>query len=215
MKTNILSLIMFFCTFLSASAQKLNGVVEDIDGNLYRVVIIGKQEWMADNLKVTKFRNGQPIPFISDSTVWSQWNSGAYMYYKHDVKHGVLYNWMVVNDVRKVCPTGWHVPSNADWDTLAKNLGGNDVAGGKMKSKSFWEIPNTGATNSSGFTALPKGSYGLNGSFNGIGRNAYWWSSNDNGELSAWGREVGYNDIQLFVGHGDKRDALSIRCVKD
>ncbi len=212
----IISFSFLMFSFLSiVSAQKSGSGVEDLDGNLYKTVIIGKQEWMADNLKVTKYRNGQPIPFISDSTVWSQWNSGAYLYYKHDVKHGVLYNWMVINDVRKVCPTGWHVPTNADWDTLAKYLGGNEVAGGKMKAKMHWEIPNTDATNSSGFFALPKGSYGINGSFNGVGRNAYWWTSNENGELSAWGREVGYNDAQLFVGHADKRDALSIRCVRD
>jgi uncharacterized protein (TIGR02145 family) len=214
MKFNVICVLFVFLTF-NYFAQKSGAGVEDIEGNIYKTVIIGKQEWMADNLKVTKYRNGQPIPFISDSTVWSQWNAGAYMFYKHDVKHGVLYNWNVVNDLRKVCPVGFHVPTNAEWDTLAKNLGGNEIAGGKMKSKLHWEAPNTGATNESGFFALPKGNYGINGSFNGIGRNAYWWTATQNGELSSWGREVGYNDVQLFVGHADKRDALSVRCVKD
>jgi uncharacterized protein (TIGR02145 family) len=215
MNKGVCFLMMLLGVSFTSFSQKSGSGVEDIDGNLYKTVIIGRQEWMADNLKVTKYRNGQPIPFISDSTVWSQWTAGAYMFYKHDVKHGMLYNWMVINDVRKVCPVGWHVPSNAEWDTLTKVLGGEEIAGGKMKAKLHWEVPNTGATNTSGFFALPKGCYGINGSFNGIGRNAYWWTSTDNGELSAWGREVGFNDAQLFVGHADKRDGLSIRCIKD
>ncbi len=208
---NFLLLIMIPFTY----SQNDSKYVQDIDGNKYKTIVIGNQTWMADNLKVTKYRNGQPIPHIDDSTVWNTWNSGAYSYYKHDVKHGVLYNWMAVNDVRRVCPLGWHVPSNKEWDTLSKNLGGNEVAGGKLKSKLHWEEPNVGATNESDFHALPKGCYGINGSFNGIGKNAYWWTSTENGELSAWGREVGFNEATLYIGHGDKRDGLSIRCIKD
>ncbi|MBP6459921.1 MAG: fibrobacter succinogenes major paralogous domain-containing protein [Crocinitomicaceae bacterium] len=217
MKKSILLVSILILNIFSVLAQKtkVGAGVTDVEGNNYKTIIIGKQEWMADNLKVTKYRNGQPIPHIDDSTVWSQWSAGAYAYYRHDVKHGVLYNWMTVNDVRKVCPVGWHVPSNKEWDTLANSLGGNEVAGGKLKSKLHWEAPNTGATNESDFHALPKGCYGINGSFNGIGKNAYWWTSTENGELSAWGREVGFNEAILYVGHGDKRDGLSIRCIKD
>ena len=191
-----------------------NGVT-DVDGNKYKSVIIGTQEWMEDNLRVSKYRNGQPIPFVSDSTVWNNWNSGAYCHYRNDKNHGVLYNWFAVIDVRKICPLGWHIPSVKEWDLLAQTLGGDSIAGGKMKAKLHWEFPNTGATNESGFHALPKGSYGVNGSFNGIHKNAYWWSSTENGELSAWGREVGFNENLLYSGHGDKRDGLSVRCLKD
>ena len=199
----------------SVFSQQSGSSVIDVDGNQYKSVVLGTQEWLTDNLKVTKFRNGQAIPHIQDSIVWNAWNSAAYVYYKNDTKHGVLYNWSVVNDNRGVCPTGWHVPSTAEWDTLAKFLGGEAIAGGKMKARLHWETPNTSATNASGFHALPKGMYGVNGSFNNIGRNAYWWSSTENDTLSAWGREVGFNESALFAGHGDKRDGLSIRCIKD
>lgn len=212
------SIFFFFALVLSSTfvfTQTAGGGVVDVDGNSYKTLIIGKQEWMAENLKTKKYQNGQAIPFITDSTVWNEWNAGAYVYYKNDSKNGVLYNWLVINDVRKVCPVGWHVPSSAEWDTLSNFLGGDNVSGGKLKAKLHWELPNTGATNEVGFHALPKGCYGINGSFNGIGRNAYWWSSTENGELSAWGREVGFNEANMYVGHGDKRDGLSIRCVKD
>ena len=212
------SLFLFPILLFSIStifSQNEGRDVTDVDGNVYKTVVLGKQEWMKDNLKVTKFTNGQPIPYIQDSIVWNAWNKGAFVYYKNDTKHGVLYNWMVVNDTRGVCPIGWHVPSNVEWDTLAKFLGGEEVAGGKMKARLHWEAPNTSATNVSEFHALPKGMYGVNGSFNNIGRNAYWWSSNENDELSAWGREVGFNESGLFAGHGNKHDGLSIRCLKD
>lgn len=214
MKINFLIFIFLFVLHLGFSQTNGSGLV-DVEGNIYKSIVLGKQEWMMDNLKVTKYNNGQPIPHIQDSTVWNAWNNGAYVYYKNDTKHGVLYNWMVINDKRGVCPTGWHVPSSDEWDTLAKFLGGNDVAGGKMKARLHWETPNTSATNESSFHALPKGMYGVNGSFNNIGKNAYWWSATEYGDVSAWGREVGFNEAGLFTGHGDKRDGLSIRCVKN
>ena len=200
---------------LNSKAQSTGSGLMDIEGNTYKSILLGKQEWMMDNLKVTKYRNGQPIPHIQDSIVWNAWKNGAYVFYKNDTKHGILYNWMAVNDSRDVCPTGWHVPSSFEWDTLAKFLGGNEVAGGKMKAKLHWETPNTSATNESSFHALPKGMYGVNGSFNNIGKNAYWWSSSEHGVSSAWGREIGFNESALFAGHGDKRDGLSVRCIKD
>lgn len=215
MKNSLIILLITFITILNSNAQSTGNGVTDIDGNTYKSILLGKQEWMMDNLKVTKFKNGQPIPHIQDSIVWNAWKSGAYVFYKNDTKHGILYNWMVVNDARGVCPTGWHIPAGFEWDTLAKFLGGDEVAGGKMKAKLHWETPNTSATNESGFHALPKGMYGVNGSFNNIGKNAYWWSSTEHGVSSAWGREIGFNESGLFAGHGDKRDGLSIRCIKD
>ncbi len=206
--------IIFFCK-TTIFSQLSGKTVTDIDGNNYKSVILGNQEWLTDNLKVTKFRNGQPIPHIQDSIVWNAWSNGAYVFYKNDTKHGVLYNWLVVNDSRGVCPMGWHVPSSAEWDTLAKFLGGNEIAGGKMKARLHWETPNTSATNESEFHALPKGMYGVNGSFNNVGKNAYWWSATENDKISAWGREIGFNESGLFIGHGDKRDGLSIRCLKN
>jgi len=209
-----LALIVFFHIFIS-HAQTIGKGVTDVDGNSYKTIHLGKQEWMMDNLKVTKYKNGQPIPHIQDSIVWNAWKNGAYVFYKNDTKHGILYNWMVINDPRGVCPNGWHIPASNEWDSLAKFLGGDEFAGGKMKAKLHWETPNTSATNESGFHALPKGMYGVNGSFNNIGKNAYWWSSTEHGVSSAWGREIGFNESALFAGHGDKRDGLSVRCLKD
>ena len=215
MKKSLFLIFISFTAVLNSKAQSTGSGLMDIEGNTYKSILLGKQEWMMDNLKVTKYRNGQPIPHIQDSIVWNAWKNGAYVYYKNDTKHGILYNWMAVNDSRGVCPTGWHVPSSFEWDTLAKFLGGNEVAGGKMKAKLHWETPNTSATNESSFHALPKGMYGVNGSFNNIGKNAYWWSSSEHGVSSAWGREIGFNESALFAGHGDKRDGLSVRCIKD
>jgi uncharacterized protein (TIGR02145 family) len=215
MKKSLFVLLFLLNGFIFVTAQTSGAGVSDLDGNAYKSVILGKQEWMMDNLKVTKYRNGNPIPHIQDSTVWNAWNNGAYVFYKNDTKHGVLYNWLAVMDSRGLCPLGWHVPSSIEWDTLAKFLGGNEVAGGKMKARLHWETPNEAATNASSFHALPKGMYGVNGSFNNIGKNAYWWSSNDNDQISAWGREIGYNESGLYAGHGDKHDGLSVRCLKD
>ena len=215
MKKSLLLIFISLTAVLKSKAQSTGSGLMDIEGNTYKSILLGKQEWMMDNLKVTKYRNGQSIPHIQDSIVWNAWKNGAYVFYKNDTKHGILYNWMAVNDSRGVCPTGWHVPSSFEWDTLAKFLGGNEVAGGKMKTKLHWETPNTSATNESSFHALPKGMYGVNGSFNNIGKNAYWWSSSEHGVSSAWGREIGFNESALFAGHGDKRDGLSVRCIKD
>ncbi len=215
MKKSLLLIFISLTAVLNSKAQSTGSGLMDIEGNTYKSILLGKQEWMMDNLKVTKYRNGQSIPHIQDSIVWNAWKNGAYVFYKNDTKHGILYNWMAVNDSRGVCPTGWHVPSSFEWDTLAKFLGGNEVAGGKMKAKLHWETPNTSATNESSFHALPKGMYGVNGSFNNIGKNAYWWSSSEHGVSSAWGREIGFNESALFAGHGDKRDGLSLRCIKD
>lgn len=215
MKSRFVLIFICFLSVFYSKAQSAGNGVTDIEGNVYKSILLGKQEWMMDNLKVTKYKNGQPVPHIQDSTVWNAWENGAYVFYKNDTKHGVLYNWMAVIDKRGVCPTGWHVPSGVEWDTLAKFLGGDEIAGGKMKAKLHWEMPNTSATNTSSFHALPKGMYGVNGSFNNIGKNAYWWSSTEHGVSSAWGREIGFNEPALFAGHGDKRDGLSIRCIKD
>lgn len=214
MKSFLIYFVLFVASF-TTTAQTSGTGVTDVEGNAYKTVILGKQEWMMDNLKVTKYRNGNPIPHIQDSTVWNAWNNGAYVFYKNDTKHGVLYNWMAVMDQRGICPTGWHVPVSSEWDSLAKFLGGEEVAGGKMKARLHWETPNAAATNESSFHALPKGMYGVNGSFNNIGKNAYWWSASENDKVSAWGREIGFNESGLYAGHGDKHDGLSVRCLKD
>jgi len=141
--------------------------VTDIDGNVYHIVTIGTQVWMVENLKTTKFRDGSSIPNVTDAEEWvghGELHSGAYCNYDNTAAnsntYGSLYNWYAVVDERNICPTGWHIPSEAEWATLIAYLGGQDVAGGKMKEAgtAHWSTPNTGASNSSGFTALPGGS---------------------------------------------------------
>lgn len=168
------------------------GTVTDIDGNVYKTIKIGDQWWMVENLKVTHYRNGYPIPNVTNNTEWDNYGNGAYCSHNNNdgnvSTYGRLYNWDAVNDSKGLAPDGWHIPSDEEWDTLINYLGGANIAGGKMKETgtAHWESPNTGATNESGFTALP-GSYRRNnGSFPLIGYSANFWSSTKNGSYSAW-----------------------------
>ena len=149
----------------------------DIDGNVYHAVVIGTQTWMVENLKTTKYSNGDPIP-----TAVTSLTPGAYCMYNNDAvtykaDYGALYNWYAVADSRNIAPAGWHVPTKTDWTTLTDYLGGESVASGKLKENgsSHWLTPNTGATNSSGFTALPGGFYNYyyDNSY-GVGLRGYW-----------------------------------------
>ena len=144
--------------------------ITDVEGNSYKTVTIGTQTWMAENIKVSKYSDGTTIPNITDNTQWQNDTSGAWSYYNNDAanntKYGKLYNWYAVsktsNGNKNVCPTGWHVPTDAEWTVLIDYLGGETVAGSKMKEvgTTSWNIPNTDATNTSLFSALPGGSRG-------------------------------------------------------
>jgi len=191
----------------------------DIDGNTYTSIIINGQEWMQQNLAVTKYRNGDPIPTGLSNTTWQNTTSGAYAIYNNDAAnntlYGKLYNWYAVNDSRGLCPTGWHVPSDGEWTTLETNLGGSSVAGGKMKATSGWNSPNTGATNESGFTALPGGYRGYDGTYGDVGSYGHWWSSTVDGLTSAWYRILHYNGSNVNRLLNDKQFGFSVRCVRD
>jgi uncharacterized protein (TIGR02145 family) len=192
--------------------------VTDVDGNFYPSIIINGQEWMQQNLAVTKYRNGDPIPTgLSDAT-WYSTTSGAYAIYNNDVAnntlYGKLYNWYAVNDSRGVCPTGWHVPSDAECTTLATNLGGSYVAGGKMKATSGWNSPNTGATNESGFTGLPGGYRNSNGPYTNVGYRGGWWSSTEYSNV-AWYRRLEYGVSDVYRSNNNRHYGLSVRCVRD
>jgi uncharacterized protein (TIGR02145 family) len=196
------------------------GSVTDIDGNTYATIQIGTQVWMAENLRTTRYRNGDPIPNVTDDRKWTGLGSGAWCYYdndpKYEVPYGMLYNWFTVSDARKVCPAGWHVPTNAEWTTLTDHLGGNDYAGGKLKSKTSWNAPNTGATNASGFSGLPGGYRdGTNGYFDTLGYLGNWWSASELGAEFAWGRDVGNNSAFISRVFFNKTDGFSVRCLKD
>jgi len=194
--------------------------ITDIDGNIYKTVKIGTQIWMKENLKVTHYRNGNAIPKVTDNTAWIDLSTGAYCNYGNDVNnvttYGRLYNWYAVNDTRNIAPTGWHVPSDAEWQTLVDYLGGENVAGGKMKETgtTHWQTPNTGATNESEFSALPGGArYG--GTYDNIGNFEGWWSATEYGGFYAWDRRLNYSSSGVSRYLTSKRYGFSVRCVGD
>ncbi len=196
--------------------------VEDIDGNIYHAVQIGNQIWMVENLKTTHYRNGDPILNVTDNTEWSNLTTGAYCWYGNIIAYrepyGALYNWHTVNDSRNICPEGWHVPSDAEWTTLTNFLGGESVAGRAMKETgtAHWQSPNTGATNSSGFTALPGGyrDYSF-GTFSYMTYSGGWWSSTAFDASDAWYRGLFYPTANASRDFNSMRTGFSVRCVRD
>jgi uncharacterized protein (TIGR02145 family) len=194
--------------------------VTDIDGNFYPSIIINGQEWMQKNLAVSKYRNGDPISTGLSNTTWQNTTSGAYAIYNNDAAnntiYGKLYNWYAVNDSRGLCPIGWHVPSDAEWTTLATNLGGSSVAGGKMKPTTGWNSPNTGATNESGFTGFPGGARYISGPYNDVGYYGLWWSSAELDYNFSWACDLSYFNSSVYLENVlDKRNGFSVRCVRD
>jgi uncharacterized protein (TIGR02145 family) len=200
----------------------LNGVVKDIDGNTYKTIKIGTQIWMVENLKVTHYLNGELIPKITDNTDWSNLTTGARCYYNNDSAtyngtYGALYNWESVN-TDNICPTGWHIPNNDEWISLASYLGGYNVAGGKLKETGIihWMTPNAGATNETGFTALPGGSRLYDGgTFFNNGQYGYFWTSTEVTTSQAYYWYVFYQESILGGGSGlNKNFGCSVRCLR-
>jgi uncharacterized protein (TIGR02145 family) len=196
--------------------------VTDIDGNVYNTITIGIQTWMKENLKTTRYRNGVDIPYLTDNTSWSGQTSGAYCWYDNDssaykATYGALYNYYTVVDTSNLCPTGWHTPTDVEWSVLTTYLGGESIAGGQMKATTLWISPNTGANNSSGFTALPGGfRYAVTGSYGDIGVWGFWWSATEGDSSFAWIRSLCYDYSGIFRDDGDtKGDGRSVRCVRD
>jgi uncharacterized protein (TIGR02145 family) len=197
------------------------GTVSDIDGNVYRTIKIGDQCWMAENLKVTHYRNGVSISDVTDGNEWAGLASGAYCNYGNvpgnaDV-YGRLYNWYAVHDNRNIAPAGWHVPTDAEWQTAADYLGGTWIAGGKMKEQGtvHWASPNVDATNESGFTALPGGFRTSLGYFGGKGYGGNFWSGTEYDGENAWYIELYYNHAAAIPYYDFKAIGFSIRCVRD
>ena len=195
--------------------------LQDIDGNVYKTVTIGKQIWMAENLKTTKFNDGTSIPLVRENSAWKDMNSPSFCWYNNDAttnknNYGALYNWYTVN-TNKLCPSGWHVPSDAEWTTLRTYLGGDSVAGGKLKETgtTHWKSPNTGATNASGFTALPSGRRTNLGSFGDDGYYGNWWSATEVDSTNAWYYFLNFPSSIIYRGVYFKTDGLSVRCLKD
>ncbi|NHM06999.1 hypothetical protein G4D82_07175 [Flavobacterium sp. CYK-4] len=190
-------------------------------------VQIGNQIWMTKNLNVSRYRNGDPIPQVTNPTQWANLTTGAWCYYNNDsqngAKYGKLYNWYAVNDPRGLAPAGWHIPSDQDWATLVSFLGFADLAGGKMKTTGtlqegtgLWKSPNVAATNSSGFSALPGGYEAENGSGSFLlDRYGYWWSTTEFGSQRAVARILNYTDGGITTLEFFKDNGFSVRCLKN
>jgi len=203
--------------------QSFSNVI-DIDGNIYKTVKIGTQIWMSENLKTSRYRNGDPIPIVTDNTTWSGLTNGARCWYDNDstlyeYSYGNLYNWYAASDNRNICPTGWHVPSDNEWTIMIDYLGGLSVAGGKMKVKgtTYWNSPNLGATNETGFTSLPGGyRKGWDGVYVDIKNSGYFWSSSEIDPFFNWNCYINYNSNSILrFSVVNSRDGFSIRCIKD
>lgn len=195
----------------------------DNDGNIYNTITIGNQIWMKENLKTTTYNDGTPIEFVTDNIEWQNKTSGAYTWYNNDEStykntYGGLYNWYAVNTM-KLCPINWHVPTEAEFKTLYMNLGdyGTYGLGGKLKEIGtlHWNSPNTGATNSTGFTALPGGYRYQAGTFHHIGNMGYWWLATENVPSSAYYFAFFYDSADGTSFHNGKTWGYSVRCIKD
>jgi uncharacterized protein (TIGR02145 family) len=215
-----------------AQSSQSAGTVTDIDGNVYKTVIIGNQVWMAENLKVTHYRNGDVIPNVTDGSTWEKLATGAYCEYNNDVNdvavYGRLYNWYAVDDSRNIAPKGWHVPSDEEWKQLEMFLGMSqaqadayDYRGttecGKLKDTgaTYWAPPNKGGTNESGFSGLPGGYRYGSGGYDYVGYSASFWSSTENGSSYALFRCLGYNSSGVRRYGNYKRSGFSVRCIRD
>ena len=199
------------------------GSLTDIDGNEYRTITIGSQTWMAENLRTTRYRNGDAIPWVTDNTSWTHLTEGAYCNFKNTEDldtistFGRLYNWQAVTDARKIAPTGWHVPSDSEWTVLKNYLGNNyDNHGLKEASMAHWTSPINDDDNSSGFTAIPCGfRYEDTGAFAIFENQVFWLTITKFSNTSSciiWQ----YNGSSLYgIGPAGSKAGWSVRCVRD
>jgi uncharacterized protein (TIGR02145 family) len=206
-----------------STLDERNYVVDSRDNERYNTIKIGTQVWMKENLKTTKYRNGDLIGTTTPATKdisgetspKYQWAYGGNE--NNVATYGRLYTWYAVTDKRNICPTGWHVPTDEELTTLITYLGGAGIAGGKLKESgtSHFPSPNTGATNETGYTALPSGSRSSSSSFGDIGDYGYWWSSTEYSTASAYYRGVYYGYSNVGRNYSFKRSGFSVRCLRD
>jgi len=205
---------------------KNTGTVNDIEGNTYATVQIGEQVWIAENLRTAHFSNGDSIPHLPDDNSWKNAEGAALCSYNNEpatvTLYGVLYNWHCVSDSRGLCPAGWHVPTENEWETLVVFLGGDFEAGGKMKSirmepmeEPYWNSPNSGATNESGFSGLPNGYRKETGVFTNHWGFGFWWHSTEQNSVQAGYQKLSYNVATTSSNHYKKNSGLSVRCIKN
>jgi uncharacterized protein (TIGR02145 family) len=204
--------------------------VEDIDGNVYKTVTIGNQVWMAENLRVTRYRDGSAIPLVYDNTAWEALSTGAYCFYKFNfnnaITYGCLYNWHVVNNSRNIAPAGWHVPTDEEWTELAQYI--SDQNGGYLMVDGYWDdvgqhLKSTTGWNSNKistddyrFTAFPAGNRLPFSPFDKMGFDTYFWSATESSSNYAWYRYI--ESISTWFNRdydGNKRYGFSVRLLRD
>jgi|UPI0004B21181 uncharacterized protein (TIGR02145 family) len=224
-------------SFLSTQLAQLQAQITELQ-NAANVaplpnIAIGTQTWSSSNLDVATYRDGTPIPQVTDPAAWANLTTGAWCYYANNAAnrttYAKLYNWYAVAGIHDndpttpnkiLAPTGWHIPTNNEWITLTTFLGENISGsnyGGKMKATgtTFWTSPNVAATNESGFTGLPGGSRDMNGLFVNLGTNGNWWSSSEINASTSWSRYLNYNNGNVGIYNLNKSNGYSVRCVKD
>jgi uncharacterized protein (TIGR02145 family) len=206
------------------NSQLSYGTMTDQDGNTYKTIKIGTQTWMAENLRTTKYRNGDAIPEVTGEAYWKALSTeDAYCNINNTTNRdtiatfGRLYNWYAVSDIRNIAPAGWHVPSVEEWNVLTDYLGGGEVAGGKLKEigTTHWTSPNEGATNETGFTALPGSNRSDDGVFYSIGSWGIFWTSSELHPTEVFCRSIRNERSWVYNHIRSKNEGNSVRCVKD
>lgn len=218
---------LLFIALILVSCQSKQAVVKDLDGNIYHTVTIGKQVWMVENLRVTKYRDGTPIQVLSDKILWENDSTGACCYYNNDPAYGetygLLYNAYAILNPKNLAPEGWHIPTDIEWQELIDYLGGEKVAGGKLKEEGnlHW-TENAEATNETGFSALPAGQRdvflqvdGTNSSYEWLGLRTFFASATEWGNSIIWVRDLQNVNGWINREHGGGKSGISVRCIKD
>ncbi len=222
-------IIIVICFFFSCNDRFINNnskYILDFDGNKYEEIKIGKQIWLKQNLCVKHYNDGTEIPIVKDSIIWSKSTSPMCCFYNNDTSlanlYGFLYNWKIASSVKNVCPLGWRVPSNDDWSILSSSCGGTINAGAELKIDTLWDISNTNNTNNSLFSALPSGDRDDDGTYQKIGRYAYYWTIDNylgnacaDGLSCAHECSLNYGTSYFLQDWGSKKRGMSIRCIKD
>lgn len=216
------SLLLFcgLCLMAVSGCSKSGDDITDGDGNVYTSITIGTQDWLFENLRTTRLNDGTAIQHVPGISAWAAATNAAYCWYNNDVAskedYGALYNWKTVS-TGKLCPRGWHVPTDAEWTVLTDYLGG--VAGAAYKVKengtAHWLTTTAQVTNSSGFTALPGGYRDYSGQFDRQGSIGYWWTATEENTGNAWYRSVFENYDEVYGSFTNKSFGYSVRCIRD
>jgi uncharacterized protein (TIGR02145 family) len=226
MKTNVVLISAAVCLWIGScepekTLPKYSGTVKDNDGNSYHTVLIGDQTWTAESLKTTHFNDGSSIPLIENDNSWINSTKPAYCWYNNKDSagkaiYGALYNWYTVNS-EKLCPIGWHIPTDEEWTALTNFLGGEEIAANKLKEAGtkHWKGSNSGATNETFFTALPGGARDIDGQFYELGNSGAWWTSSPYSTNKALYRFMESSSGEVTTDFYYRMAGLSVRCIKD